>query len=55
LREVVVAKNFDEAKTQYSSLCKLLDQTASKRIIHVNKAARTKSRLSAYIKKASVA
>ncbi|MCE3017045.1 MAG: 30S ribosomal protein S20 [Pirellula sp.] len=53
LREAVVAKNFDDAKTQYSSLCKLLDQTASKRIIHVNKAARTKSRLSAYIKKAS--
>jgi ribosomal protein S20 len=33
----------------------LLDQTASKGIIHVNKASRTKSRLSSYIRKASVA
>lgn len=55
LRESVTAKNFDEAKEQFNKLCKMLDQTASKRIIHVNKAARTKSRLNAYIKKASAA
>lgn len=55
LREVVAAKQFDAAKEQYSALCKLLDQTASKKIIHVNKAARTKSRLSALIKKSSAA
>ncbi len=55
LRESVEAKNFDEAKTQYSAFCKMLDQNASKKIIHVNKASRTKSRLSAMIKKASLA
>ncbi|MFM8573002.1 MAG: 30S ribosomal protein S20, partial [Pirellula sp.] len=32
-----------------------LDQTAAKGIIHVNKASRTKSRLSQFVKKASVA
>lgn len=53
LRDAVAAKNFDDAKERFSSLCKLLDQTASKKIIHVNKAARTKSRLNAMIKKAS--
>lgn len=53
LREVVAAKKFDEAKTLYVDLCKLLDQTASKKIIHVNKASRTKSRLSHFIKKSS--
>jgi len=55
LRDTVAAKNFEEAKAQYSDLCKLLDQTASKKIIHVNKAARTKSRINAMLKKASTA
>ncbi|MEQ1824486.1 MAG: 30S ribosomal protein S20 [Pirellula sp.] len=55
LRETVEAKKFDDAKTLYLDLCKLLDQTASKKIIHVNKASRTKSRLSLYLKKASTA
>ena len=55
LRDAVEAKKFDEAKVQYSDLCKLLDQTASKKIIHVNKASRAKSRLSLYIKKADTA
>jgi small subunit ribosomal protein S20 len=55
LREAVSAKNFDDAKSRFDSICKLLDQTASKKIIHINKAARTKSRLNAFIKKASVA
>lgn len=55
LREAVAAKNFDDAKAQYSDLCKLLDQTASKKIIHVNKAARTKSRINSMLKKATAA
>lgn len=55
LREAVESKSFDTAKTLYVDLCKMLDQTASKKIIHVNKASRTKSRLSSYIKKASTA
>jgi small subunit ribosomal protein S20 len=55
LRETVEAKKFDDAKSMYNDLCKLLDQTASKKIIHVNKASRTKSRLSSYLKKAATA
>jgi small subunit ribosomal protein S20 len=55
LRDTVASKNFDDAKTQYVEICKLLDQTASKKIIHVNKASRTKSRLNALIKKAAAA
>ena len=55
LRESVDAKKFDEAKTQYSEYCKMLDQTAAKKIIHVNNGGRTKSRLSSMIKKASMA
>lgn len=55
LHSAVQAKQFDTARTQFSALCKLLDQTASKGIIHVNKASRTKSRLSNYIRKASAA
>jgi small subunit ribosomal protein S20 len=52
-RETVEAKKFDDAKALYVDLCKLLDQTASKKIIHVNKSSRTKSRLSHFMKKAS--
>jgi len=55
LREAVESKNFDDAKVQYVAYCKMLDQTAAKKIIHENKASRTKSRLSQYIKKASTA
>ena len=49
------AKEFDAARAQLTSIYKLLDQTASKGVIHVNKASRTKSRLTQYVKKASVA
>ena len=55
LQKSVQAKEFDAARAQLNSLYKLLDQTASKGIIHVNKASRTKSRLSQYVKKASTA
>jgi small subunit ribosomal protein S20 len=55
LQASVQAKEFDAARTQLASIYKLLDQTASKGIIHVNKASRTKSRLSQFVKKASVA
>jgi small subunit ribosomal protein S20 len=51
----VAAKEFDAARAQFPSLCKLLDQTAAKGIIHPNKASRTKSRLSHSMKKASTA
>jgi small subunit ribosomal protein S20 len=53
LHTAVAAKEFDTARAQFSSLCKLIDQTASKGIIHTNKASRTKSRLSRFLRKAS--
>lgn len=53
LREAIAAKKFDEANTMLSAMSKSLDQAASKRVIHVNKAARTKSRLNQLIVKAS--
>jgi len=52
-REMVTAKKFDEAKTMLSTMSKALDQAASKKIIHVNKAARTKSRLNSLIVKSA--
>lgn len=55
LQASVQAKEFEVAKTQLTSIYKLLDQSASKGVIHVNKASRTKSRLSQFVKKASVA
>ncbi|MFM9064525.1 MAG: 30S ribosomal protein S20, partial [Pirellula sp.] len=55
LQASVQAKEFDAARAQLTSIYKLLDQTASKGVIHVNKASRTKSRLTQYVKKASVA
>ena len=55
LQASVQAKEFDAARAQLTSLSKLLDQTASKGIIHSNKASRTKSRLSHFVKKAAAA
>jgi small subunit ribosomal protein S20 len=55
LNASMASKEFEAVKSQFSSLCKLLDQTASKGIIHPNKASRTKSRLSHAIRKASTA
>ncbi len=43
--------NVAAAEAELSAAAKLLDKTAAKRIIHRNAAARTKSRLSAKIKK----
>jgi small subunit ribosomal protein S20 len=55
LHASVAAKEFEGARSQFSSLCKLLDQTAAKGIIHRNKASRTKSRLSQSLRKAAAA
>lgn len=55
LQSSVESKEYDVARTQFASLCKLLDQTAAKGIIHPNKASRTKSRLNASIRKAAAA
>jgi len=48
----VSAGNVEQAEAELRKAAKLLDQSASKRVIHRNAAARTKSRLAAKIKKA---
>lgn len=45
-REAVAAKNIDEAKELSRITGQLLDKAASKGVIHRNKAARLKSRMS---------
>jgi small subunit ribosomal protein S20 len=51
VRESIKSGNADESQTEFRSTVKRLDQAAAKRIIHPNRAARIKSRLSAAIKK----
>lgn len=50
VRSALEAGNVGEAETGYRTAVKKLDQTAARRIIHRNAAARVKSRLSAAIK-----
>ncbi|GHT09807.1 30S ribosomal protein S20 [Planctomycetales bacterium] len=50
--KAITAGNIDEADKLFRDAVKSLDQSASKRIIHKNAAARKKSRLSALIRKA---
>ena len=45
-REAVAAKNIDEAKELCRVTAQLLDKAAAKGVIHRNKAARLKSRMS---------
>ncbi len=52
VREAVAAGNLDEANTKFRDAVKRLDRAGASNLIHPNKAARTKSRLSALIKKA---
>jgi small subunit ribosomal protein S20 len=47
----VVAGDVAKAESEFRTAAKMLDQTAARRVIHRNAAARTKSRLSARIKK----
>jgi small subunit ribosomal protein S20 len=53
VRTAVAAGNLDVATTEFRVATKKLDQAAAKHMIHRNAAARTKSRLSLLIKKAS--
>lgn len=55
VREAVEAKNIAEAEKLFRTTAKKLDQAVSKRIIHKNKASRTKSRLQNLIKSAKKA
>ena len=49
--EAITAGNVDQAETELRQSAKVLDRAAARKIIHTNAAARTKSRLSARVKK----
>jgi small subunit ribosomal protein S20 len=50
VRDAVKATNVATAETELKAASKLLDRSAGRGLIHKNRAARTKSRLSAAIK-----
>jgi len=52
IREAATSGNVEAAETAYRTATEKLDRAAAKGVIHANAAARTKSRLSAAIKKA---
>jgi small subunit ribosomal protein S20 len=52
VREAAEAGDTNLAEQQYRAAAKYLDRAAAHRLIHPNKAARTKSRLQALIKRA---
>jgi small subunit ribosomal protein S20 len=49
--DAVKSGNVEQAETELRVAAKKVDKAASKRVIHVNAAARVKSRLSAKVKK----
>ncbi|MCI0332654.1 MAG: 30S ribosomal protein S20 [Planctomycetes bacterium] len=50
VREAITAKDADKSQTEFRTLVKKLDKAAAHNVIHKNRAARTKSRLSHAIK-----
>lgn len=50
VREAIAAKQADTSQAEFKTLVKKLDKAAARKVIHPNRAARTKSRLSAAIK-----
>lgn len=50
VRQAIDESNQEACEVEFRLAAKILDKAAAKRIIHPNKAARTKSRLSAAIK-----
>jgi small subunit ribosomal protein S20 len=51
LREALTAGNLETSQAEFRATSKSLDQAVTKKIVHANRAARLKSRLSAAIKK----
>ena len=49
--EAVKSGNVEQAETELRAVAKKVDKAAAKKVIHVNAAARVKSRLSAKVKK----
>ncbi len=50
VRESVAAKDIAESEAAFGTLVKKIDRASSKKVIHANAAARTKSRLTKAIK-----
>ena len=50
VREAITAKDADKCQAEFITMVKKLDSAAGKNVIHANRAARTKSRLSHAIK-----
>jgi small subunit ribosomal protein S20 len=50
VREAIAAKDEEKCQAEFKSLTKKLDKAAAKKVIHANRAARTKSRVSHAIK-----
>jgi small subunit ribosomal protein S20 len=50
IRESITAKDVSKSEADFGTLVKKLDRAASKKVVHANAAARTKSRLSKAIK-----
>jgi small subunit ribosomal protein S20 len=50
VREAVTAKDVEKSQAEFRVLAKKLDQAAARKVIHANRAARTKSRLSRAVK-----
>jgi len=55
VREAITAGEIDKAETEFRLAAKKLDRAGSHRVIHPNKASRTKSRLQKSIKSAKAA
>jgi len=52
IKRVLTSKDKDTASAEYKKTVKVLDRAAAKGVIHKNKAANTKSRLSKHVSKA---
>jgi small subunit ribosomal protein S20 len=50
VREAIAAKEVETSQTEFKTLVQKLDKAAAHNVIHKNRAARTKSRLSSAIK-----
>jgi small subunit ribosomal protein S20 len=54
VREAITAKDIEKSQTEFRTMVQKLDQAAAHNVIHANRAARTKSRLSHAIRALNV-
>jgi small subunit ribosomal protein S20 len=50
VREAITAKDAEKSQVEFRTMAQKLDRAAARKVIHANRAARTKSRLTAAIK-----